>query len=146
MLKNNKTIIKLTRSKSYSSITVLKLENSTRGIISKSHCRPEILHRKLTYFITIFFKGKIKKISVILFKNLSFISSDESEVSLNKDDDNGSDFAPWKASESPEPGGVDSTDFPASKEGENKAELLKSTLKANIGKTSSDRRVFLSGP
>ena len=61
----------------------------------------------------------------------NFFFSDESEVSLNNDDDNGSDFAPWKASQSPEPGAGDVTD---GKKDDNKAELLKSTLKANNSK------------
>ena len=52
-------------------------------------------------------------------------------MSLNNDDDNGSDFAPWKASQSPEPGAGDVTD---GKKDDNKAELLKSTLKANNSK------------
>ena len=56
--------------------------------------------------------------------------SEESEVSLNNED-NGSDFAPWKASQSPEPATVDSGSEVKREDG--KAELLKSTLKANIG-------------
>ena len=58
-------------------------------------------------------------------------------MSLNKEDENGSDFAPWRASETSETAATaDAKDFPAKKEEVqlNKAELLKSTLKANIGK------------
>ena len=74
---------------------------------------------------------------------LTIFFSDESEVSLNKDEDNGSDFAPWRASETSEPEvTADSKDFPAKKDEVplNKAELLKSTLKANFSKT-----IFIAG-
>jgi hypothetical protein len=65
--------------------------------------------------------------------------SDESEVSLDNEE-NGSDFAPWKASQSPEPEDDCPDAGKNSGNAENKAELLKSTLTANIGefwKTSS---------
>ena len=75
---------------------------------------------------------------------LTIFFSDESEVSLNKDEDNGSDFAPWRASETSEPevAAADSKEFPAKKDEVplNKAELLKSTLKANFSK-----KMYLAG-
>ena len=58
--------------------------------------------------------------------------SEESEVSLNKSD-NGSDFTPWKASQSPEPEPTTADSGSEIKRDDGKAELLRSTLKANIG-------------
>jgi hypothetical protein len=86
---------------------------------------PHQIFNLIQKLLRIFFTENILPRKKLLLLNLPSVSSDESEVSLNNED-NGSDLAPWKASQSPEPCSENKEDI--------KTELLKSTLNENTGK------------